>query len=97
MVRVIDVTAREFALDGDRTHVLDRHLSAKGLSNQHTVLINVFSLKLDKSLADGLDKADPAKVFAQGGIETKRRGGLACILLRGCDEDTRCGRVQRET
>src|SRR5258705_10344165 len=97
MVRVIDVTAREFGLDSDRTHVLDRHLGAKGLSNQHTVLINAFSLKLDKSLADRLDKADPAEVFAEGGIEAKRRGGLACILFRGCDEDARCDRVQRET
>ena len=62
MVRVMNVLAREFRLDSDRTHILDWHLGAKGLANQYAVLINVLALKRHESLAHRLDETNRAEL-----------------------------------
>jgi hypothetical protein len=65
----------------------------EGLIDQHGVFIDLLSIDLDETLADGLDETDAADPFSKGGEKAEGAGGLTVVLLRRGDKEARSNLV----
>ncbi len=65
VVRLVDVSAREFRFDGNGTHVLDRGARLINRLHEQAVLIDSTSIDFCEALPDRLDIADAGEPSLQ--------------------------------
>ena len=93
VVRLVNIPPCEIRLDRNRAHVLDRHLSAERVADQHAVLVDALAIDFREPLADRLDEPDPVEAFLKARVKAERHRGLPRVLLGRRNENPGGGRV----